>query len=794
MNTKRELKAPASPIAYAVSVTLAGGVAPAAIAQPQTQPQASDLDAVIVTARKREETLLDIPQEIQAISQQQLERANLDSIEDFSRFVPSLSYTATVPGRGTIYFRGVADDSSSFIADASAAIYLDEQPLTQSSLQPEIRLVDIERIEALPGPQGTLYGASSQAGTLRYITNKPDPAAFTTDVSLDAYTVDHGDEGYDVSGVVNVPLADNVALRVVGFSARDAGFIDNVLGTSLGGSFDNAEFVEDDVNHSEHVGGRAALRWLPNEDWTMDVGVVYQQMRANSYAEEDLSNGINGHTELAGRELSVVRFLDESRSDEWTQLALTLQGDLGFAQFTSATSYFTRRIAYHQDNTDYTFYLSHAFGANYAVYDLGPDPVGLGWRDGPFTDRVAQEFRLQGSTEKLTWVTGLFYEHIDEGFNFFSRIQDYEDTPGFTARQYYAIYYNEDPIEPGSTDNAFYHAKNNQTTKQYAAFGEVTWSPNDDWSFTAGLRWFDHTRTRKYFTQQPNNHVSSGLFEEGKTSTSDITKKLSIQYNFNDNAMVYALYSDGFRAGGRNVVRPGAVLPADYDADFLDNYELGFKSRWAGGRFGLNLTAFRMEWKDYQIEVTDPGPLFAIMVTNVGDAEIEGITMDVSALLWDSLDVGLNLQLLDPKTKANDPQLGLLPGDRLPFSAKEKGSIWAEYTFPGELAGGHVYARFQWTYTGNSLNGLPTPNLDDDGNIIDITDPSLQPAYQISDFKIGLSANDWEVYAYVDNLFDERAILFDQLTELGLHTNDVRTVNDPRTWGVGFTKSWGKGR
>ena len=147
-------------------------LAPSLIAQTQ----AGGLEEIIVTARKREESLLSIPQEIQAIGQEQIEQANLKTVDDISRFVPSLSYNATTPGRGTIYFRGVADDSSSFIADASAAIYLDEQPLTQSSLQPEIRLVDIERIEALPGPQGTLYGASSQAGTLRYITNKPDPA------------------------------------------------------------------------------------------------------------------------------------------------------------------------------------------------------------------------------------------------------------------------------------------------------------------------------------------------------------------------------------------------------------------------------------------------------------------------------------------------------------------------------------------------------------------------------------------------------------------------------------------
>ncbi len=171
MSQKSDSKLPGSPVAYAVSVALTGSYAPAILAQDQT----ADLEAVVVTARKREETLLDIPQEIQAISQQQIERANLSTVEDLARFVPSLTYNATTPGRGTIYFRGVADDSSSFIADSSAAIYLDEQPLTQSALQPEVRLVDIERIEALPGPQGTLYGSSSQSGTLRYITNKPDP-------------------------------------------------------------------------------------------------------------------------------------------------------------------------------------------------------------------------------------------------------------------------------------------------------------------------------------------------------------------------------------------------------------------------------------------------------------------------------------------------------------------------------------------------------------------------------------------------------------------------------------------
>ena len=219
------------------------------------------------------------------------------------------------------------------------------------------------------------------------------------------------------------------------------------------------------------------------------------------------------------------------------------------------------------------------------------------------------------------------------------------------------------------------------------------------------------------------------------------------------------------------------MLPADYEPDFLDNYELGFKSRWDGGRYTFNLTAFKMEWKDYQVEVVDPGEdaLYAVMVANIGDAEIEGISADFSAYLWDSLEFGLNLQLLDPKvTKGND-LLETEAGDRLPFSAKEKGAVWVEYTLPTTVAGGHFYGRFQWTYTGNSLNG--------------ISDPTIQPAYQISDFKIGFDSDDWEIYAYVDNVFNERAILFDQQSA----PPGTITINTPQTWGIGFSKSWGGG-
>jgi outer membrane receptor protein involved in Fe transport len=726
------------------------------------QTQAVGLEEITVTARKREESLLDIPQEIQAIGQRQIERANLDSIDDFARFVPSLSYTTVTPGRGSIYFRGVADDSSSFIADSSAAIYLDEQPLTQSSLTPEIRLVDIERIEALPGPQGTLYGSSSQSGTLRYITNKPDPTAFESTVSLDGNSVQDGDQGYDISGVLNLPLSEDLAIRLVGFTARDAGFIDNVLGTSLGGTFDNADVVGKDINSVDYSGGRAAVRWLANDAWTVDAGLVYQKMKAFTYSEDNVRR--------SGRELEVVRFLDETRSDEWGQASVTLQGDLGWGQFTSATSYFTRSVAYHQDNTDYAYYLSNFDPVKYPAYQLGTDPRGLGWDDIDTAQRFAQEFRLQGVTDKMTWLAGLFYERIHSGYDFISRVEDYENSPAFV--DYWAPNYD---LQPGTTDNGFYRSNNDQITEQYAAFGELGFSLSDRWTFTAGLRWFDHTRTRSYFIQTPKGHRAANLADE-KNTTSDFSKKLSLQYRVSDSAMVYALFSDGFRAGGRNVVREGTVLPKIYDPDFLDNYEVGLKSRWFDDRIAFNVTAFKMKWKDYQIEVVDPGKFYAVLVANVGNAEIDGVSAEFSARLWDSLDFGLNVQFIDPKTTS---EIALSPDDivpkgaRLPFSPKDKGAVWLEYTYPREFAGGKFYGRFQWTYNGNSLNGVFTPRV--------------QPTYQVSDVKFGFEADDWEIYAYVDNLFNERAILFNQESA----PPGTITINTPRLWGIGFSKSWG---
>ena len=229
---------------------------------------------------------------------------------------------------------------------SSSALYLDEQPITQSGRSPDPRFIDIERIEALRGPQGTLYGASSQSGTLRVITAKPDPSGFDAWAEAQVTDVQDGGTGYDVSAMVNLPLAeDRVSLRLVGFAAEDAGYIDNVLSDSPGGTFDNADVVEEDVNSVETTGARAALRFDVNENLDATFGVLYQDMTANGHG--DVSEGVG--------DLNQVRFEEESLDDEWYQASLTVNAGLPFADLVVAASYFDRKFAYQADASDYEF-------------------------------------------------------------------------------------------------------------------------------------------------------------------------------------------------------------------------------------------------------------------------------------------------------------------------------------------------------------------------------------------------------------------------------------------------------
>ena len=769
-------------ISLAVSVALGTQLTAAYAAQ-------DTLEEIVVTARKRTENLQDIPESIQAISAEKIARAGLLTMDDYARKIPSMSYVARGPGANKVVFRGVSEAGTAFFTDSSAAVYLDEQPLTQPSATPEPWMVDIERIEALSGPQGTLYGGSSQSGTLRIVTNKPDATRFESNVSANFSTGSTSDPSYDVSGVLNVPLVENkFAIRLVGFSAKQGGFIDNVFSESPGGTFDNSAVVRKNVGgEAEYKGGRIAARWDVNDKWAATASIVYQDVNSNGNTEHNPSH--------AG-DLNQIRFIKEFRNDKWTQYGLTIEGDLGFAKLVSATSYFTRDILYQLDNTLYVDYL-RGFYTNYyyqiVAYAFGPvgvspdaaDPVGQGWINPENTKRFSQEIRLSHDGEKWSWLAGLYYEKYDDHWDFQSRIQDYEDTKSFQYWYYLAVYYGREPAHRGETDNAFYNSNNHTKTTQYAAFGELNYKPTEDWTFTVGARWFRHTRDRTFFIGQPRGNVAN--ISHPVVTENNNTVKLSVSYNISDDKMVYALYSEGYRNGGENITRPGVVLPAQYDPDFLQNYEAGFKSQWAEGRLRLNLTGYHMVWDKYQLGVVDPGPLYAVMIVNVGNAKIDGVELNLSAVPVDGLDLELDLERLRAETTSDldydlrDPAINIAKGARLPASPEFKASASLQYTFQSMLWGGNPYFRLDYSYYGDSYNDVEC-------NTDNCSPPDLQPAYQITDFKVGIDAQGWEANLFVRNLTDERAAL----NVWAGAPPGVIVVNRPREYGVGFTKRWGE--
>ena len=343
-----------------------------------------------------------------------------------------------MPGQNTIVFRGVSDGGG-FLVDPTAAVYLDEQPMSLTSASPDIYPVDLARIEALAGPQSTLYGASSQSGAIRVITNKPDPSGFDANLGAGISTVQNGGTGYEVDGMVNIPLSDTVAIRLAGFSAKDAGFIDNVLGTTvdagigfpglagLGGQQTNASAVADDINEVEWMGARASVRWLVNDNWTVTGTVNYQDLEADAYNDFDPSIG----------DLQTIKFNKEIRTDEWTQTSLIIEGDLGFAKLVSATSYYDREMFYANDTQSYAAYFHYSFGIyyGYATYDFGLDPTGYLTND-QTNESLTQEIRLSGSTDRIDWTLGGFWNETEEFWDFYTYEDGYRNSPAFETWSY----------------------------------------------------------------------------------------------------------------------------------------------------------------------------------------------------------------------------------------------------------------------------------------------------------------------------------------------------------------------
>jgi outer membrane receptor protein involved in Fe transport len=800
-----------TPLAAAIFAALYP--ATAVLAQAQGAG-AERLEEVVVTATRREINLQKVSQSVTAFSTQDIEKLAFQSVSDIVDALPSVNMISNQPGMNAIIMRGVATSSAEFRTDSQVAVYLDDQPMTANSQQVEVRPIDLERVESLPGPQGTLFGSSSQTGTLVFITNKPDTAGYSGQLDMETSTTKGGEESYDVSGHINIPVTENLAVRAVGFWAVDGGYVDNVLGTTLDGQFDNADAVEKDWNDYTVYGGRIAARWQISPAWESTLSLIGQRGDTQGGWESDPALG----------DYKITRFMDEWHDDTWYQTSLNAKGDLGFATLSMTASYFDREIKYEYDNANYDQWRT----AYYGVY-LDQPLYDTNYLIGPFFNdqtqkRYSYEVRLTSNGEsRFQWMTGAFYEDVYDWWNYGSKIPGYRSTNSWEYAQYLAYYYNSQgydiqyPLDP---TNVYYADTLDRKVKQKAIFGELSFDLTDKWTVTGGARWFEYDRHATELRETPKGYPIGSDFEgggvvESSGKDSDTVFKLSTQYRIDDQRMIYALYSEGFRLGGNNSARAAAngILPLEYKPDTLKNYEVGLKSRWFDQTLQLNLTAFFMQWNDIQLNrsgSTAGNPWWMRGTFNGGKAEQKGIEFTVSWSPTDHLSLDANVFLADPEFSEDtfypDGDLAIEKGTVMPVSPERKFWLSAEYTMPG-LFGvqGNFWTRLSYSYQSEIWN-----DLDAISDFNSATTPAERedaldqrlPSYTSTTLQFGLTRDSgWEVALVVRNLFDERGIDWLGSSDYSSGTDDnvpwttdrnryVRSLQRPRTIGLSFTRKW----
>jgi outer membrane receptor protein involved in Fe transport len=675
------------PLASAISAILAA--APAVHAQQQAQAAAGGgLEEVIVTAQKVSQNLQTVPISISALSTEKLEQLSIGNIDDYVKY---LSGVTTVKGLGQggtgigtthMYMRGVVSgqDGNHSASQPSVGTYFDELPTTTIDGTIDVHIYDIERIEVLAGPQGTLYGASSEAGTIRVITNKPDTSKFSAGYNIQGKTVAHGGQGWLGEGFVNIPMGSSAALRLVVWDEHDPGFIHNVAGTnpfyginngnrtfatwtaSTGETLSNQPWLNDKYNTVSTLGGRAALKLDLGDNWTMTPSWMGQQMN---------SNGSFGYDPTLG-DLNVWKAGGEGDQDSFTQTGLTIEGKMNGYDLTVAGGWLTRSTHTISDYSDYSFWYDKYFGSGCFWYTnagyAGEKASGGAQSSNCFGGQLApkgsyampQEFVItqgrftKGSTEvRLTTpqdqpvkgTIGAFYERqVHEIYEQYT-IPGLNGNPSTFNPQGLA----RDLSIPSLDANTIWLTNEERVDRDKAVFGQVTWDITQNWSVVGGIRFYRYENSIQGFYGYSANYQAMTGYHSGMNkctvltpwhqapcqnlnstiSDSGQTYRATINYTFNADALMYATYSTGYRPGGVNRVFDTAInaIFPPYQADTLHNYELGWKTQWDNHRVRWNGALFFEKWNNFQFSYL--GPNSVTVVQNVGSAEIRGVETEL---------------------------------------------------------------------------------------------------------------------------------------------------------------------
>jgi len=804
-----EGRAPARlPLTLAIYAAFAGaGMAGNAFAQDQgaAKDESPSLDTITVTAQKRTENAQDVPISLTVLGEQQLDEMQVNDFEDYAKLLPSVSITPNGPGFGQVYMRGVASggDGNHSGPLPSVGVYLDEQPITTIQGALDLHVYDIERVEALSGPQGTLYGASSESGTLRLITRKPDPSGFAAGYGVELNSVKDGGWGHVLEGFVNAPINDRTALRAVAWQKHDAGWIDNVYGErtypTSGITQNNADRVESNYNDVDTVGARLGLKFDLNENWTISPMIMGQRQKANGNFAYDNSVG----------ERKISHAYPENSDDRWTQAALTVQGKIGNFDLTYAFARLKRDVDYDQDYSDYGYWYDTLAGYGAYFYDNNGDlinPAQYIQAKDRYT-KTSHELRIASpQDQRLRFVAGLFW--MDQTHD---------------IQQRYKVDGLADVLSVTGWPDTIWLTKQLREDRDEAVFGELSFDFTDKLTGTVGFRHFRARNSLKGFFGFSNGYLSQGstapenrygeaacivrygadpaqwpsfhgapctVFDK-RVTENDTLGKANLSWKLAPGKMLYLTWSEGYRPGGIN--RRGTLPP--YITEFLTNYEAGWKTTWLGNRLVFNGAVFRENWDNFQFPVLGQNGLTEIR--NANQARIDGLEMDLSWAATYNLKLSGGLGLYDAKLAANycgqvdatghpitqcDPaDLQAPNGTRLPITPDYKGNLTARYTF--DVGTYEAYWQGSLVAEGRRRSDLRTAERQIVGDL---------PSYTMTDMGFGLRKNSWSLDVYVKNLFDTNAQYnrFTECAEAVCGAEVYSVAAQPRTIGIKFSQEF----
>jgi iron complex outermembrane receptor protein len=747
--------------AYCLASAALIAVAPAMAQQTGStrgvSPGSGDqLDEIVVTAQKRTERLLDVPQSISVVSSAALERQQVRSIADYAQLVPGLNIQQTTPGQARVVLRGINTGGAS----PTVAIYVDDTPFGSSTGQSnaataagDIDAFDIERIEVLRGPQGTLYGANSLGGVVKYITAAPKFDKVEGKIQGGLDTVKGGNMGWSANGMINLPVSDMIAVRASGFYRRTGGFID-----TLG-------LARKDANDFDSYGGRGSVLLRPTETLTIQLSALFQNLRGDSRASYDADpvtlapQTTDPTTGAAVNGLTRTELYAEKTSADYRLYNGTIDWDVDFATLTSVTSYGKLST---DDESDASYQLP---GVGDAIFGTGPNTRGILFPSQITQKKFTQELRLSSpDNDRVEWLVGAYYTR--EKGQIYQQYIPFDLATGEAVDPTLVL-----PVGPGGADVSFPDfliAKLDSLYKEYAGFGSVTWHVAPRFDLTGGVRYSHNKQATTQSLDGSFLPLSAGVIgpdiNRGKSSENVFTWSFSPRFEFSDHASLYARVAKGYRPGGPNVVPPGssADFPRQFDADTLISYETGVRAETADRVLMVDASVYYLDWRKVQTPVVYQTSIGPVSGDGNGDnASSKGAEVAITVRPTRGFEVAATVAYNDAKLKADLPGIFVasgdlvapgFKGDRLPYAPQWTANLSADYRWS---VGGDVNA-----FVGGNIRLVSDQAGDFDAQYrLDFGRRLTLDGYATVDLRAGIETDRYTVQVYARNLGNSQGLV-----------------------------------